>query len=102
MSRALTQAFFSQTPHVYIGYQQVGLFTHVDKIETEDPLRKWEVENDAALRKLLVLLGRIKKVVGRIEGGRASVIFKLGGEMRVYARKDGSGPVPGDLRAKWD
>lgn len=102
MSRALPQAFFSQTPHLYIGYQHAGLFTHIDKIETEDPLREWEIDNDAALRKLLVLLVRIKKVVERIEGGRASVIFRLGGEMSVYARKAGSGPVPGDLRAKWD
>lgn len=102
MSRALPQAFFSQTPHLYIGYQDAGLFNHIDKIETEVPLREWEVENDAALRKLLALLMRIRHAVERIEGGRASVVFKLGGEISVYARTDGSGPVPGDLRAKWD
>lgn len=102
MSRALPQTFFSQTPHLYVGYQDVGLFNHIDKIETEVPLREWEVENDAALRKLLVLLARIRGAVEGIEGGRASVIFKLGGEMSVYARRGGSPPVPGDLRAKWD
>lgn len=102
MSRALPQAFFSQTPHLYVGYQEAGLFNQIDKIETEVPLREWEVENDAALRKLLVLLTRIKDAVRGIEGGQASVIFKLGGEMCVYARNNSSGPVPGDLRAKWD
>lgn len=102
MSRALPQAFFSQTPNLYIGYQEAGLFNHIDKIESEVPLREWEVENDAALRKLLVLLTRIRQAVEGIEGGQASVIFGLGGEISVYARKDGNGPVPGDLRAKWD
>lgn len=102
MSRALLQAFFSQTPHLYIGYQGGGQFGHIDKIETETPLREWEVENDSVLRKLLVLLARIKGVVESIEGGQASVVFRLGGEMSIYARRDGSGPVPGDLRAKWD
>lgn len=102
MSRALPQVFFSQTPHLYVGCQEAGLFNQIDKIETEVPLREWEVENDAALRKLLVLLVRIKDAVKGIEGGQASVVFKLGGEMRMYARNDGREPVPGDLRAKWD
>lgn len=102
MARALPQAFFSQTPHLYIGCQEAGLFNKIDKIETEVPLHEWEVENDAALRKLLVLLVRIKDTLRGIEGGQASVVFKLGGEMCVYARNDGREPVPGDLRAKWD
>lgn len=106
MARAMPQVFFSQTPHLYVGYHEKGTFERVDKIETATPLAEWEKENEAALKKLLTLLGSIRKVVEGIEGRRASIIFTHGKEgegIKVYKRQDGTeGPVPSDLVAKWD
>lgn len=106
MQRALPQVFFSQTPHLYVGYQARGVFEKVDKIETEPRLREWEKENGGALKKLLALLGRLREVVEGIEGRRAAIVFcqgKEGDGIKVYKRRDDTaGPVPSDLVAKWD
>ncbi|KAI5841457.1 hypothetical protein DFP73DRAFT_586330 [Morchella snyderi] len=106
MLRAIPQVFFSQTPHLFIGYQRGGSFERVEKIETAALLRKWEEENEVVLKRYLVLLARIRTVVEGMEGRRATLVFVTGKEnegVKVYKRKEGTpGPVPSDLVAKWD
>lgn len=106
MSRALPQAFFSQTSHIYVGYHEMGTFKRVEKLETAALLAEWEKENEIALKRLLALLVRIRQTVEGIEGRRASIIFCQGKEgegIRVYKKRDDTeGPVPSDLVAKWD
>lgn len=106
MLRAIPQVFFSQTPHLFIGYQRAGRFERVEKIETAALLHEWEDENEVVLKRYLVLLQRIRDVVGHMEGRRATLVFTGGKEgegVKVYRRRaDTPGPVPSDLVAKWD
>lgn len=104
LSRVLPQAFFSQTQLLYTGYHVRGSFKRVQKLGTEPLLRPWENENERHIKKLVVLLKRIKGVVEKMEGRRASVIFNWGRRengVNIYKREDGDFGIPGELVAKW-
>jgi hypothetical protein len=81
------QLWFSQTPHLYLGYHDGGKFERVDKFSMSEEYTRWEGEHQGQILKLVSLIKKLKNVVEGLEGKRCVVVCEAGREassLKVY------------------
>ncbi|RPA74636.1 hypothetical protein BJ508DRAFT_366106 [Ascobolus immersus RN42] len=105
------QLWLANTPRLLVGLQQNGVFgdirdvdTTVDSIWKREPvlegpvgINKWELDNEAFLRKLAVLLKTICEIAEKADG-KALVIRCDDESLKVEAGEEGKEWIPKDLR----
>lgn len=104
--RELQQLWFGRTRYLITGYHENGMFDRVKVDDLQERLMAWE-NNEAhqtVLRKMVVLLSRLRDVVGMTEGKSCVAIFQKGGKdpaLRVFASTSGKRPLPNSIIEKF-
>lgn len=95
------QLWVSQTPKLVLAYHKGGFFPDPKVEDVASKIHTWELENQASLKKLAVL---IKKIIESAKqcGGRATVIFDAVTDCLVIRKVDGKPFLPQDLYSQWE
>jgi hypothetical protein len=98
VAEALPQLWFGRTPWFMNGNHNKGRFDSVTIAHAEDLYPRWEENNQDRLRKMVSLLGELRRVV-QATGGRAAVLVceKKGGDLKIYEMKRDGGVLPVDI-----
>jgi hypothetical protein len=98
VAEALPQLWFGRTPWFMNGNHNKGRFDSVTIAHAEDLYPRWEENNQDRLRKMVSLLGELRRVV-QATGGRAAVLVceKKSGDLKIYEMKRDGGVLPVDI-----
>ncbi|KAL7276036.1 hypothetical protein RUND412_000980 [Rhizina undulata] len=104
LPRMIAQVFFAQVPWLKVGlHNGRGTFHTLKQISSRDEFSQWIDTHDIVLKKLMLLLRKIREVVGKIKGRRATIVFEEGRAergIRVFMREERP-LLPEDLLEKW-
>ena len=101
ISEVAPQLWISQTPKLVRAYHRKGKFKRPQVEDVTARIKEWEENNQADLRKLASLIGKIIDVV-KGHGGKAIVRYEVCEDIITVSKVDGKKMLPEDLYFKWD